>query len=30
VEAPPAWRSPGAIAGSSRFDPLTDPRAQTP
>jgi len=30
VQAPPAWRSPGAIAGSSRFDPLTDPRARTP
>jgi GNAT superfamily N-acetyltransferase len=30
MQAPLAWRSPGAIAGSSRFDPLTDPRAQTP
>jgi len=30
VAAPPAWRSPGVISGSSRFDPLADPRAQTP
>ena len=26
VEAPPAWRSPGAVAGATRFDPLSDPR----
>jgi GNAT superfamily N-acetyltransferase/ketosteroid isomerase-like protein len=30
AQAPPAWRHPGAIAGASRFDPLADPRAQTP
>jgi ribosomal protein S18 acetylase RimI-like enzyme len=30
VEAPPAWRGPGAVAGATRFDPLTDPRAVTP
>jgi ribosomal protein S18 acetylase RimI-like enzyme len=30
VEAPPAWRSPGAIAGATRFDPLTDARATVP
>jgi len=30
LEAPPPWRSPGAITGVSRFDPLADPRAQIP
>jgi GNAT superfamily N-acetyltransferase len=30
LEAPPPWRNLGAIAGASRFDPLTDPRAQIP
>ncbi|MBI5258243.1 MAG: GNAT family N-acetyltransferase [Burkholderiales bacterium] len=30
MEAPPAWRAPGAIAGSTRFDPQDDPRANTP
>jgi ribosomal protein S18 acetylase RimI-like enzyme len=30
VESPPAWRSPGAVAGATRFDPLTDPRAVIP
>lgn len=30
VEAPPAWRNPGAIAGAVRFDPLSDPRARLP
>jgi GNAT superfamily N-acetyltransferase len=30
LSAPPAWRPDGAIAGSSRFDPLADPRAWTP
>lgn len=30
VEEPPAWRTPPAIAGLSRFDPLDDPRAFTP
>ncbi len=27
VEAPPAWRSPDAFPGVSRFDPAQDPRA---
>ena len=30
LEAPPAWRSAGAIAGGTRFAPLDDPRAQRP
>jgi GNAT superfamily N-acetyltransferase len=30
LEPPPAWRAEGALAGASRFDPLADPRAQTP
>ena len=30
VEAPPAWRSPDAFPGVTRFDPAGDPRAQTP
>lgn len=30
LEAPPAWRGAGAIAGCGRFDPLADPRARTP
>ena len=30
LEAPPAWRSPGAVAGCSRFDPRADPRARKP
>ncbi len=30
LEAPPAWRSPGAVAGCSRFDPRADPRARMP
>jgi GNAT superfamily N-acetyltransferase len=29
-QAPPDWRSLGAIAGATRFDPLSDPRARTP
>jgi len=30
MEAPPAWRTPQAVPGLSRFDPLDDPRAVTP
>ncbi len=30
VEAPPAWRTGGAFAGLSRFDPSEDARAQIP
>ena len=30
LESPPAWRSPGAIAGALRFDPRSDPRARAP
>jgi len=30
LEAPPAWRTPEAIRGLSRFDPLADPRAVAP
>jgi ketosteroid isomerase-like protein len=30
MEPPPAWRTPAAIAGLSRFDPLADPRATLP
>jgi ribosomal protein S18 acetylase RimI-like enzyme len=30
LEPPPAWRTPEAIPGLSRFDPLADPRAITP
>jgi ribosomal protein S18 acetylase RimI-like enzyme len=30
LEAPPAWRSPGDVAGCSRFDPRADPRARMP
>jgi GNAT superfamily N-acetyltransferase len=30
VEPPPTWRTPQAIAGLSRFDPLDDPRALAP
>ena len=28
--APPAWRTPAAFPGLSRFDPLDDPRARLP
>ena len=30
VEEPPAWRTPQAIEGLSRFDPAADARARTP
>jgi len=30
AEPPPAWRTPQAIPGLQRFDPLDDPRASTP
>lgn len=30
VEPPPAWRTPQALAGLTRFDPLDDPRARLP
>ncbi len=30
LESPPAWRTPAAIKGLSRFDPLADPRAVVP
>lgn len=30
AEAPPSWRTPQAIPGLTRFDPLDDPRAFTP
>ena len=30
LETPPAWRAPGWLAGSSRFDPHDDPRARLP
>lgn len=30
AEAPPAWRTPEALAGLTRFDALDDPRAQEP
>lgn len=30
LEAPPAWRTPEAIAGLSHFEPLDDPRAVRP
>lgn len=30
MEAPPAWRTPDAIAGLAHFDALDDPRAFTP
>ena len=30
AEAPPAWRTPEAIEGLSRFDALDDPRARAP
>ena len=30
TEPPPAWRDGGVIAGLSRFDPRSDPRACVP